>query len=105
MASEGQNKILQCQAVGVPQPEIRWLKDGMYLGEFTTEYFYRIQEIQRKDAGEYQCIARNSIGAIFSEKAKVTVACEYAVVVHGSVLAPQGKIGKVFCKRKKALQA
>ena len=62
---------------GAPQPSYRWLKDGQYLGDFTTEHFYRIHNTQRSDAGEYQCIAKNSVGAIFSEKAQVAVACEY----------------------------
>lgn len=74
MATEGQIKILQCQAMGVPQPDYRWLKEGRYLGEFTNEHFYRIQGIRRQDGGEYRCIARNAVGSIFSERAKVTVA-------------------------------
>ena len=61
---------------GAPQPEYRWLKDGQYLGDFTSEHFYRIHKTKRSDAGEYQCIARNSVGAIFSEKAQVAVARE-----------------------------
>ncbi|XP_043206047.1 protein sidekick-like, partial [Amphibalanus amphitrite] len=74
MVNEGYTKIMQCQAFGAPQPEYRWLKDGQFLGDFTAENFYRIPDMRRADAGEYQCIARNSVGAIFSEKAHVEVA-------------------------------
>ncbi|CAG0892307.1 unnamed protein product [Darwinula stevensoni] len=70
----GQTKILQCQAIGYPQPEYLWLKDRKKLGEFTSEHFYRIQSVQKEDSGSYQCIARNSVGSIFSEKVQVSVA-------------------------------
>jgi hypothetical protein len=61
---------------GIPQPEYRWVKDGEYLGDFTTDHFYKIQHAKRSDAGDYQCIARNDAGAIHSEKIRVTVACK-----------------------------
>jgi hypothetical protein len=61
---------------GIPQPEYRWVKDGQYLGDFTTDHFYKIQHAKRSDAGDYQCIARNDAGAIHSEKIRVTVACK-----------------------------
>ena len=55
----------------------RWLKDGQYLGDMTVDHFYKIQSSTRNDAGDYQCIASNEAGAIFSEKIKVTVACKF----------------------------
>lgn len=74
IVSEGQIKILQCQALGQPQPQYRWLKDGVALNDFSSEYFYKILNIRKEDAGSYQCIARNDVGSIFSEKIAVTVA-------------------------------
>jgi protein sidekick len=62
---------------GFPQPEYRWLKDGVFLSDFTSEPFYKILSISRGDAGNYQCYARNKVGTIVSEKIPVTVACEY----------------------------
>ncbi len=62
---------------GYPQPEYRWLKDAAFLsGSFSPENFYRIPSVGREDAGDYQCMARNSVGTIVSEKIPVKVACE-----------------------------
>lgn len=62
-------------SIGFPQPMYRWLKNGIPLGEFSSELFYKIQNTQRQDAGAYQCIAKNDVGAIFSEKNNIVVAC------------------------------
>ncbi|XP_059054428.1 protein sidekick [Achroia grisella] len=71
---EGTTKILQCSAIGIPQPMYRWLKNGVPLGEYSSELFYKIHNTQRQDAGAYQCIAKNDVGAIFSEKNNIVVA-------------------------------
>ncbi|XP_063378104.1 protein sidekick isoform X1 [Cydia fagiglandana] len=71
---EGTTKILQCSAHGIPQPVYRWLKNGIPLGEYSSELFYKILNTQRDDAGAYQCIAKNDVGAIFSEKNNIVVA-------------------------------
>lgn len=54
----------------------RWLKNGVPLGEYSSELFYKIHNTQRQDAGAYQCIAKNDVGAIFSEKNNIVVACK-----------------------------
>lgn len=61
---------------GVPQPMYRWLKNGYPLGDYSSELFYKILNTQRTDAGAYQCIAKNDVGAIFSEKNNIVVACK-----------------------------
>ncbi|XP_050344863.1 protein sidekick isoform X1 [Nymphalis io] len=71
---EGTTKILQCSAIGIPQPMYRWLKNGDPLGDYSSELFYKIHNTQRQDAGAYQCIAKNDVGAIFSEKNNIIVA-------------------------------
>ena len=63
-------------SAGFPQPQYRWLKDGDFISEFSSEHFYKIQSVARTDAGSYQCIARNSVGSIVSEMIPLTVACE-----------------------------
>lgn len=63
---------------GFPQAEYLWVKDGQYLGEFSADHFYKIQYAKKSDAGQYQCIARNDAGAIFSEKIGLSVACKLA---------------------------
>lgn len=50
------------------------------MGNLSTEYFYRILNTRRDDAGNYQCVAQNDVGAIFSEKIDVTVACKYYTI-------------------------
>ncbi|XP_039293021.1 protein sidekick isoform X1 [Nilaparvata lugens] len=74
IVSEGRTKILQCQALGYPQPQYRWIKDGVELGDFSSEHFYKILNTKREDGGSYQCIANNEVGSILSEKIDVTVA-------------------------------
>ncbi|XP_041977027.1 protein sidekick isoform X3 [Aricia agestis] len=71
---EGTTKILQCSANGIPQPLYRWLKNGVALGEYSSELFFKIHNTQRQDAGAYQCIAKNDVGAVFSEKNHIVVA-------------------------------
>lgn len=63
-------------SAGFPQPQYRWLRDGDFISEFSSEHFYKIQSVQRTDAGSYQCIAKNSVGSILSEMIPLTVACE-----------------------------
>lgn len=55
----------------------RWLKNGVPLGDYSSELFYKIHNTQRQDAGAYQCIAKNDVGAVYSEKNQIVVACEY----------------------------
>ncbi|XP_030078896.1 protein sidekick isoform X9 [Drosophila hydei] len=74
IVSEGRTKILQCHALGSPQPTYRWLKDGIPVADYSSSQFYRIHITKREDAGSYQCIARNEAGSIFSEKSDVVVA-------------------------------
>ncbi|CAG9585499.1 unnamed protein product [Danaus chrysippus] len=71
---EGTTKILQCSAIGIPQPMYRWLKNGVPIGDYSSELFFKIHNTQRQDAGAYQCIAKNDVGAIFSEKNNIVVA-------------------------------
>ncbi|XP_062139576.1 protein sidekick isoform X12 [Drosophila sulfurigaster albostrigata] len=74
IVSEGRTKILQCLALGSPQPTYRWLKDGAPVADYSSSQFYRIHITRREDAGSYQCIARNDAGSILSEKSDVVVA-------------------------------
>lgn len=55
----------------------KWLKNGVSLGDYSSELFHKIHNTQREDAGAYQCIAKNDVGAIFSEKNNIVVACKF----------------------------
>jgi len=74
----GRTKILQCQALGFPQPQYRWIKDGDFISGFSSEHFYKIQSVEREDAGSYQCIAKNSVGSILSEMIPLSVAWSWS---------------------------
>ncbi|XP_054086564.1 protein sidekick isoform X3 [Zeugodacus cucurbitae] len=74
IVSEGRTKILQCHALGYPQPTYRWLKDGIPITDYSSSQYYRLQKTRREDAGSYQCIAKNDAGSIFSEKIDIEVA-------------------------------
>ena len=52
------------------------MKDGVFLSDFSSEHFYKIQSVSRSDAGYYRCYAKNSVGTIISEKIRLTVACK-----------------------------
>ena len=70
------NYFLPFLLSGFPQVEYRWMKDGVFLSDFSSEHFYKIQSVSRSDAGDYRCYAKNSVGTIISEKIKLTVACK-----------------------------
>ncbi|XP_041766363.1 protein sidekick isoform X3 [Anopheles merus] len=74
IVNEGRTKILQCHALGFPQPTYRWLKNGVPVGNFSSSQYLKILNITRDDAGSYQCEASNKAGTIFSEKIDVVVA-------------------------------
>ncbi|XP_073831585.1 sidekick cell adhesion molecule isoform X14 [Musca autumnalis] len=74
IVSEGRTKILQCHALGYPQPTYRWIKNGVPVGDFSPSQYMRILNTQRDDAGSYKCIAKNEAGSIFSETIDVVVA-------------------------------
>ncbi|XP_076305612.1 sidekick cell adhesion molecule isoform X1 [Tachypleus tridentatus] len=74
IVAAGQGKILQCQAVGIPPPDYRWTKNGIPLGDFSSDPLLRLAPVTKNDSGDYQCVARNAAGAVFSEKTSLTVA-------------------------------
>ncbi|GFS46965.1 hemicentin-1 [Trichonephila inaurata madagascariensis] len=63
---EGDVLRLNCEANGTPPPRILWLKNGqpvplrLYQAD---EQVLEIQQISRKDAGRYVCVATNKVGS------------------------------------------
>lgn len=57
-----------------PPAQFKWMKDGIPLTEFKDAAFYKISNAAKNDSGSYQCIAKNDVGTIFSEKSEVVVA-------------------------------
>ena len=76
---QGNTKVLLCAANGLPRTVYSWTMNKQALQEYTniTDTSLKIQNIQRTDAGEYQCTASNQHGAILSNRVTVHVACEY----------------------------
>ena len=74
-ANEEEDIELSCQAIGVPNPTIKWYKasGGLPLSnrlQYITPNRIKIESVQLSDAGEYTCRADNSQG--FAEE-KITV--------------------------------
>ena len=81
---------MECIASGIPQPEYKWITnnsgivneiesklDSRYTitnGKFTIE-----NPAESKDAGVYQCLAENSVGAIISAPAQLSFASELSL--------------------------
>ncbi|CAH1281090.1 unnamed protein product [Diabrotica balteata] len=61
---------LECRATGIPEPSIKWLKDGQPL-KFDSRVRRQSNGIIfshtfRNDSGMYQCIASNSVGRVWT---------------------------------------
>lgn len=68
----GSSIRFKCKATGIPQPEVRWLKDGqIWVSEDVGSYqdsrlrwTLKINDLQEKDSGKYTCIVTNLHGSI-----------------------------------------
>lgn len=70
--------VLPCVTLGNPKPEVTWLKDDdlIKITDRVTILDYgalKIHNIQKEDAGQYRCVARNSIGLAFSKPVSIEV--------------------------------
>ncbi|KAM9425767.1 muscle, skeletal receptor tyrosine-protein kinase [Pholidichthys leucotaenia] len=70
--------VLPCVTLGNPKPEVTWLKDDelIKVSERVTVLDYgalKIHTIQKEDAGQYRCVARNSFGLAFSKPVTIEV--------------------------------
>nr|XP_008529586.1 PREDICTED: igLON family member 5 [Equus przewalskii] len=85
--NEGGNVNLLCLAVGRPEPTVTWrqLRDG-----FTSEgEILEISDIQRGQAGEYECVTHNGVNsAPDSRRVLVTVNCEPPGTSHEGEAGP-----------------
>jgi len=74
----GARGILQCTASGTAPISYKWLKDGQPIerpGAASGGGVHLIGQADRfGDAGGYQCVAENRLGAVLSSQAQLTVA-------------------------------
>uniref|UniRef100_A0A8C6YM20 Sidekick cell adhesion molecule 1 n=2 Tax=Nothoprocta perdicaria TaxID=30464 RepID=A0A8C6YM20_NOTPE len=71
---EGNRLVLTCLAEGSWPLEFKWLRNGSEITNYSTEYKYIIPALQRSDAGFYQCVVRNRMGALLQRRSEVQVA-------------------------------
>lgn len=61
--AEGGILDLECIAEGNPEPKITWSKEGARLNKRMEGSSVIFENVDRSDAGFYQCMADNKIGA------------------------------------------
>ena len=83
---EGQTAMFNCVVGGYPTPDVAWEKDGMELNvaaharlsvSFNNgNHQLIISNVQQSDAGQYRCVANNSLDTATSFSATLTVHCK-----------------------------
>ncbi|KAA0722521.1 Protein sidekick-1 [Triplophysa tibetana] len=71
---EGNRLVLTCLAEGSWPLEFKWIRNTTDITEYSPEYRYKIASLDREDAGVYQCVVRNRMGALIQTRADVRVA-------------------------------
>ncbi|XP_027730561.1 protein sidekick-1 isoform X1 [Vombatus ursinus] len=71
---EGNRLVLTCLAEGSWPLEFKWMCNDNEITTYTSEYKYIIPSLERTDAGFYQCVVRNRMGALLQRKSEVQVA-------------------------------
>ncbi|XP_068408387.1 muscle, skeletal receptor tyrosine-protein kinase isoform X5 [Eschrichtius robustus] len=75
---EGLKAVLPCTTMGNPKPSVSWIKGDSALRENSRTAVLesgslRIHNVQKEDAGNYRCVAKNSLGTAYSKLAKLEV--------------------------------
>ena len=81
--NDGDFLLLECDVIGSPEPNIRWLRDGLDLPDslsFNSQYDgrvarLRVERMAVEDEGLFECVAENSAGKV-SMDARVHVQSE-----------------------------
>ncbi|KAF3861171.1 hypothetical protein F7725_001426 [Dissostichus mawsoni] len=65
----GNSVEFECQAVGDPEPTVKWSKVGGSLPShiMVKEGMLRIDQVTEADAGQYRCTATNDVGSVQSQ--------------------------------------
>ncbi|XP_008829335.1 muscle, skeletal receptor tyrosine-protein kinase isoform X7 [Nannospalax galili] len=75
---EGLKAVLPCTTMGNPKPSVSWIKGDSALKENSRiavleSGSLRIHNVQKEDAGQYRCVAKNSLGTAYSKLVKLEV--------------------------------
>ncbi|MEE6459026.1 hypothetical protein FKM82_000513 [Ascaphus truei] len=75
---EGVKAVLPCNTLGNPKPSVSWIKGENAVKEnariaILESGSLRIQKVQREDDGQYRCVAKNSLGTVYSKPAMLEV--------------------------------
>ena len=83
---EGQTAVFNCVVAGYPTPDVAWEKNRVELnvaaharlsGSFNNgNHQLIISNVQQSDAGQYRCVANNSLDTATSFSATLTVHCK-----------------------------
>ncbi|XP_070837515.1 protein sidekick-1 isoform X2 [Chaetodon trifascialis] len=71
---EGNRLVLTCLAGGSWPLQYRWTLNNSNITDWTPQYRLSVPSVRRTDAGLYQCIVRNRMGAVISRRTEVQVA-------------------------------
>ncbi|XP_048655557.1 neuronal cell adhesion molecule isoform X32 [Marmota marmota marmota] len=94
---------LECIAEGLPTPIIYWIKEDGILPINRT--FYRnfkktlqIIHVTEADSGNYQCIAKNALGAIYHTISVTVKAAPYWIMAPQNLVLSPGEDGTLICR-------
>ncbi|XP_066200203.1 neuronal cell adhesion molecule isoform X5 [Saccopteryx leptura] len=94
---------LECIAEGLPTPVIYWIKEDGTLPINRT--FYRnfqktlqIILVSEADSGNYQCIAKNALGAIHHTISVTVKAAPYWIIEPENLVLSPGENGPLICR-------
>nr|XP_046227677.1 protein sidekick-1-like isoform X2 [Scatophagus argus] len=71
---EGNRLVLTCLAGGSWPLQYRWTLNNSNITDWTPQYRLSVPSLKRTDAGLYQCIVRNRMGALIHRRTEVQVA-------------------------------
>ncbi|XP_007980777.1 neuronal cell adhesion molecule isoform X20 [Chlorocebus sabaeus] len=94
---------LECIAEGLPTPIIYWAKEDGMLPKNRTVYknfekTLQIIHVSEADSGNYQCIAKNALGAIHHTISVRVKAAPYWITAPQNLVLSPGEDGTLICR-------
>ncbi|XP_059134919.1 neuronal cell adhesion molecule isoform X28 [Peromyscus eremicus] len=94
---------LECIAEGLPTPIIYWIKEDGTLPVNRTFYqnfkkTLQITQVSEADSGNYQCIAKNTLGAVHHTISVTVKAAPYWISAPQNLVLSPGENGTLICR-------